>query len=221
MKRVYIPKGEAVIHESLHTDRLIVKGSIKVNGTLYAKQIYGNGSIEAGHIICDDLRADTVIAEKVSAQRIAVKRLFVLNVCRASDAIAVSDILEADVVETRKLTLCLSKVGSIVADEVIHLKRKKQGLISLLWRSWWRCAFLPGKKGKEGKVGPKKKLDTKSPQLEVVQISKTPDVPISSVATELAPKMDVAIQSLVILLEAMRDSCGAVSEKKADDEGAA
>ena len=48
MKTVYIPKGETVRYETLETDRLVVKGCLKVTYGIKAKTISGGGMITAG-----------------------------------------------------------------------------------------------------------------------------------------------------------------------------
>ena len=50
MKTVYIPKGETVRYETLETDRLVVKGCLKVTYGIKAKTISGGGMITAGTV---------------------------------------------------------------------------------------------------------------------------------------------------------------------------
>ena len=45
MKTVYIPKGETVSYETLETERLVVKGCLKVAYGIKAKTISGSGGI--------------------------------------------------------------------------------------------------------------------------------------------------------------------------------
>ena len=43
MKTIYIPKGETVSYENLTTDRIVVKGCLRVLDGIKAKSISGNG----------------------------------------------------------------------------------------------------------------------------------------------------------------------------------
>ncbi len=65
MKTVYIPRGETVSYESLETDRLVVKGCLKVAYGIHARTISGGGVITAGTVSADEIRVDDLEADSV------------------------------------------------------------------------------------------------------------------------------------------------------------
>lgn len=196
MKKEYIPHGAVVPRESLYTDKLVVRGTLKVSGRLAAKTvvihdggiieagefgcetarvlgslkvggqitvsaIIGSGTVMAREIIADDIQTDILQAESVSAGRIAARKLFALSDCRATSCIAVSESIEASRVETAKLTMCHSRIGSCDADEVITLVPRGRSMLSLLWRSWWSRRTLSMTRTGEKKAGKKEKEDAR------------------------------------------------------------
>lgn len=140
MKTVYIPKGETVSYETLETERLVVKGCLKAAYGIKAKTISGGGVITAGTVSADDiqvgdLEAGSVVCRRLIAKRVQVPELF------ASECAAVSCFLSSAYVATRTLTVALSEIDKVDADEVIHLKPRKRSLFRLLLasalRSFW------------------------------------------------------------------------------------
>ena len=140
MKTVYIPKGETVRYETLATDRLVVKGCLKVTYGIKAKTISGGGMITAGTVSADDIRVDDLEAASVTCQRLIAKRVQTPELF-AFESAAVSCFLSSAFVATGKLTVALSEIDEVKADEVIHLKPKKRSLFRLLLasalRSFW------------------------------------------------------------------------------------
>ena len=140
MKTVYIPKGETVRYETLETDRLVVKGCLKVTYGIKAKTISGGGMITAGTVSADDIRVDDLEAASVTCQRLIAKRVQTPELF-AFESAAVSCFLSSAFVATGKLTVALSEIDEVKADEVIHLKPRKRSLFRLLLvsalRSFW------------------------------------------------------------------------------------
>jgi len=140
MKTIYIPKGETVTYETLETDRLVVKGCLKVAYGIKARSISGNGMVIAGTVSADDIRVDDLDAASVICRRLIAKRVQTPELF-ASESAAVSCFLSSAYVETGKLTIALSEIDEVKADEVIHLKQRKRGLFRLLLasalRSFW------------------------------------------------------------------------------------
>lgn len=143
MKKFYVPRGETVILAELHTEQIIVEGTLKVSGKLTAKHMQGHGYVEAEEIICDTSTLETVQAQIVTAQKIIAKKLLVRD-CR-SDEIVVTDFLEALQVQARRLSMTASKLEHCDADETIILPQKKRGMMGMLMASWWRSLFLSNK----------------------------------------------------------------------------
>ena len=140
MKTVYIPKGETVRYETLETDRLVVKGCLKVTYGIKAKTISGGGMITAGTVSADDIRVNDLEAASVTCQRLIAKRVQTPELF-AFESAAVSCFLSSAFVATGKLTVALSEIDEVKADEVIHLKPRKRSLFRLLLvsalRSFW------------------------------------------------------------------------------------
>ncbi len=141
MKTVYIPKGETVSYENLTTECLLVEGCLKVAYDLKAKKIIGSGSVAAGSISADDIRADELKSVKtvcrcLIAKRVETSELFV------SENAAVSCLLSADYVQARQLSVALSYVHDVEADEIINLKQKKRGLFRFLFASALRSLWV-------------------------------------------------------------------------------
>ena len=140
MKTVYIPKGETVRYETLATDRLVVKGCLKVTYGIKAKTISGGGMITAGTVSADDIRVNDLEAASVTCQRLIAKRVQTPELF-AFESAAVSCFLSSAFVATGKLTVALSEIDEVKTDEVIHLKPRKRSLFRLLLvsalRSFW------------------------------------------------------------------------------------
>ena len=140
MKTVYVPKGETVRYETLATDRLVVKGCLKVTYGIKARTISGGGMITAGTMSADDIRVDDLEAASVTCQRLIAKRVQTPELF-AFESAAVSCFLSSAYVATGKLTVALSEIDEVKADEVIHLKPRKRSLFRLLLvsalRSFW------------------------------------------------------------------------------------
>lgn len=160
MKKVYIPAGETVCYDTLHTDILVVKGCLNVRGKLTTKSIQGKGMIEADEIICDTADVNSVTARLFTAQKIAARKLFVTE-CRAA-VIAVTDFIEAVTVHAEQLTMTLSSISNCEAGEIIVLPQKKRRLLGMLLMSWWRSFLL------SRSTAPKKQAK-KSPRLKPQQ----------------------------------------------------
>ena len=148
MKTVYIPKGETVSYETLETERLVVKGCLKVPYGIKAKTISGSGVIIASTVSADDIRVDDLEAASVTCQRLIAKRVQTPELF-AFESVAVSCFLSSAYVATGKLTVALSEIDEVKADEVIHLKPRKRSLFRLLLASalrsfWTSLTVRPG-----------------------------------------------------------------------------
>lgn len=137
MKTVYIPKGETVCYESLITERVIVEGCLKVTYGVKAKDICGHGMLCAGTIEADTVCIGSAEAASVICKRLIAKRVQVPEVF-ASESTAVSCFLSASYVETGKLTVSISEIDEVKAQEVINLTPKKRSLFGTLLASTLR-----------------------------------------------------------------------------------
>ena len=140
MKTVYIPKGETVHYETLVTDHLVVKGYLDVTYGVKAKTISGSGVICAGSAEADSIRIDSLEAATAICKRLIAKRVQAPEVF-ASESAVVSCFLSAAYVETGRLTVSISEIDEVKADEVINLTKKKRTLFGTLLaaalRSFW------------------------------------------------------------------------------------
>ena len=127
MKTVYIPKGETVRYESLMTEHLVVHGCLEVTRGIKARTIAGQGTINAGSIDADVIRVDDVEAGSIVCKRLLAKR-----------------------VETGRLTVTLSEIDEVKAEEVVNLTPKKRTLfgtlLASLLRSFWTALTVHGQK---------------------------------------------------------------------------
>lgn len=149
MKTVYIPKGETVHYESLATEHLVVRGHLHVDYGIKAKTITGGGTINAGSIDADVIRVDDVESGSIVCKRLLAKRVQAPEVF-ASESAAVSSFLSAAYVETGRLTVALSEIDEVNAQEVINLTPKKRTLLGTLLasllRSFWTVLTVHGQK---------------------------------------------------------------------------
>lgn len=146
MKTVYIPRGETVHYETLVTDHLVVKGCLDVNYGVKAKTISGSGVICAGSAEADSIRIDSLEAATVICKQLIAKRVQAPEVF-ASESAVVSCFLSAAYVETGRLTVSISEIDEVKADEVINLTKKKRTLFGTLLaaalRSFWVSLTAP------------------------------------------------------------------------------
>lgn len=150
MKTIYIPKGETVRYDTLVTEHLIVKGCLQVADDIKAKTISGSGVISAGSVSADRISIDELEATAVICKRLIAKKVMAPEVF-ASESAVVSCFLSASYVETGKLTVSISEINDVKADEVVHLTAKKRSLFGTLLasvlRSLWTALTAPKTRG--------------------------------------------------------------------------
>ncbi len=153
MKTIYIPKGETVCYETLETERLIVHGCVRVTYGIHAKAIIGKGVVVAGTIEADDIRVRCIDCASVICKRLIANNVQTPELI-ASECAAVSTFLSAAYVKTGRLTVAVSEVDEVDADEVVNLGAKRRGLFGLLLasalRSFWTKLTAPAARGADG-----------------------------------------------------------------------
>ncbi len=107
---------------------------------IHARTISGGGVITAGTVSADDIRVDDLEADSVICKRLIAKRVLTPELF-ASESAAVSCYLSSAHVETGKLTVTLSEIFDVQADEIIHLKRRRRSLFRLLLASALRSLW--------------------------------------------------------------------------------
>lgn len=199
MKTVYIPKGETAHYESLVTEHLVVHGHLHVTYGIKAKTITGKGVINAGTIdadtVCiDDVEAASVICKRLIAKRAQAPEIF------ASESAAVSCFLSAAYVETGKLTVAISEIDVVEAQEVVNLKPKKRSLFGTLLasvlRSFWTALTVRGEKAEvmDAEFTPVQEETAEATQEEPAaeQPATVQEVPVATAE----PEMDVVDEEL-------------------------
>lgn len=171
MKTVYIPKGETVHYESLVTEHLVVHGHLYVTYGIKAKSINGKGVINAGTVEADTVCVDDVEAASVICKRLLAKRVQSPEVF-ASESAAVSCFLSAAYVETGKLTVVISEIDVVEAQEVVNLQPRKRSLLGTLLasvlRSFWTALTVQDKKQvMDAEFTPVQEEQTENPQKEI------------------------------------------------------
>lgn len=141
MKTMYIPKGTVMRYESINTDTLIVKGQLIVKGIIQAKRISGSGVIEAHKIIAHTIIADVIDVEHIFAKKVVANKVFCIS-SKVSFGVLAKDYIEAYNVETPKITITLSKIERIEANEIIRLVPKKRNFLGVLFVSWLQERFM-------------------------------------------------------------------------------
>lgn len=140
MKKLFVPRGESVAYQTIHTDELVVKGYLEVDDDIRARHISGDGIIVAGSISADTLVMDEVEAGVVTADKIVAHRMTAPE-CRGK-VILVTGYLGAERVKAGKLTVGLSDIREVEADEVVNLSGKRHSLLGALVLSWLRCKWM-------------------------------------------------------------------------------
>ena len=140
MKKVFIPAGESRSYETLVTEHLVVDGHLNVVNGLKAKTISGTGVITAGEVSADvchigELETATAIFRKLMARRVSAAEVF------ASDCACVTHFFSAAYVETGRLTMSVSEIDKVNADEIITLQ-KQRGMFGALVASSLRAFWL-------------------------------------------------------------------------------
>lgn len=153
MKSIYIPKGESRSYEYLVADNLVVNGHLNVVNGIKAKRISGHGVITAGTVYGDNITADEIETSTIVCKRLMAKRIIAAEVF-ASNFAVVSCFLSSAYVETGRLTAALSEIDEVKADEVIHLRPHKHGMLRTLLlsalRSFWLALTVPSAKADDG-----------------------------------------------------------------------
>lgn len=141
MKNLYIPKGKTLHYEALSCQNIVVDGILVVEKTLRARSISGKGVLDAGtvsvrHAAAIDIECASLIAETLIAERVCAAEVIL------SGPAVVSCYLEAEYVETPKLTVGKSRIGTLRAVDVINLPEKRRGILGALAAGFLRRLWL-------------------------------------------------------------------------------
>lgn len=141
MKNLYIPKGKTLHYETLSCQNIVNDGVLVVDQTIRARNISGKGFLDAGtvsarHVGAMDIECATIIGETLAAERVCAAEVTL------SGPAVVSCYLEAEYVETPKLTVGKSNIGTLNAPDVVNLPEKKRGITSALMAGFFRRLWL-------------------------------------------------------------------------------
>lgn len=131
MKNLYIPKGKTLHYETLSCQNIVNDGVLVVDETIRARNISGKGFLDAGtisarHVAAMDIECAAIVGETLAAERVCAAEVTL------SGPAVVSCYLEAEYVETPKLTVGKSNIGTLRSPDVVNLPEKKRGITSAL-----------------------------------------------------------------------------------------
>lgn len=141
MKNLYIPKGKTLRYESLACQNIVNDGVLIVENSIQARHISGKGVLNAGSIACRSLIAADIDAAHITTGKLAAERVCASEV-RASGAAVVSCCLEAAYVEAPRLTVALSQIGELRAQEVVNLSDKHRSIPGALLAGFFRRLWM-------------------------------------------------------------------------------
>lgn len=132
MKTIYVPKGETVRYHDLYADRIIVDGCLRVECSLIAKNIGGNGAVHAGKVSANNIRtgyldACSVLCKRLLAERVDAPEVF------ASECVVVSGVLSSCMVETPKLTAAIYEVEELKVKDLVSVQAKQRSIWAILF----------------------------------------------------------------------------------------
>ncbi len=140
MKELYIPRGKTVSLSHVEAERIIIKGVLNVDTTVRVRRIMGDGVLVAGHVSAGSVTASDIEAATVTAKRLAADRVVAAEL-HISRSAAVRDYLEAEFVETPRLTVYQYEVEELRAKRVTRLPDKRGGLLTTILISQLRTAW--------------------------------------------------------------------------------
>lgn len=141
MKNLYIPKGKTLRYDSLACWNIVNDGVLIVENSIQARHISGKGVLDAGSIACRSLAAADIDAAHITTGKLAAERVCASEV-RVSGAAVVSCCLEAAYVEVPKLTVALSQIGELRAQEVVNLSDKRRSIPGALLAGFFRRLWM-------------------------------------------------------------------------------
>ncbi len=141
MKNLYIPKGKTLRYESLVCQNIVNDGALIVENRIQARHISGKGVVNAGAISCRSLTASDIDAAYITTGKLAAECVCASEV-KVSGAAVVSCCLEAAYVETPKLTVALSHVGEMQAQEVVKLSDRRRSIFAALLAGFVRKLWM-------------------------------------------------------------------------------
>ena len=142
MKNLYIPKGKTLHYEALACRNIVNDGVLIVENSIQARHISGKGILDAGSIACRSLAAADIDAAHIMTEKLAAERVCASEV-RVSGAAVVSCCLEAAYVETPRLTVALSQIGELRAQEVVNLSDRRRSIPGALLAGFFRRLWMP------------------------------------------------------------------------------
>ncbi len=140
MKELYIPRGKTLRYESLVCPSIVNDGTLIVEKDAKARHITGKGILKAGSISCRDLAAMDIEAATITTGTLTAERVCAAEV-KVSNSMRVSCCLEAERVETPRLTVAVCEVGELEADKVVYLADREPNALLALLAGFFRWAW--------------------------------------------------------------------------------
>ena len=139
-KTMYIPKWQESRFENLTCDRIVLNGSLHVDGRLKTKHISGKGFLYAKWITATSITANTVDADTIATDTLAASHVYAYDV-HAVRSMEVSSLINANYVKTGHITYCDSEILNLEAGEAVKLAPKRRGLLRTLFASLIRTTW--------------------------------------------------------------------------------
>lgn len=111
-------------YESLETEYIIVNGCVKVASGVSAKTVSGDGVVKAQSVHAGDIRVRELECGSVICRRLIAHQAQTMELI-ASKSAAVSVFLSAQYVKAGKLTVSVSEIDELDAEEVVNLGAKR------------------------------------------------------------------------------------------------
>lgn len=139
-KTMYIPKWQESRFSNLTCERIVVNGTLYVDGKLSTKHISGNGFIFAKWITATSITVNIVDADSIATDTLAAAHINAFDI-HAVQSIEVSTLVTANYVKTGRMIYADSEIRDLQADEVIKLAPKRRGLLRTLFASFVRSKW--------------------------------------------------------------------------------
>ena len=139
-KTMYIPKGQECRFDNLTCERIVVNGSLHVDGRLKTKHVCGKGFVYAKWITAASITAHTVDADTISTDTLVAAYVNAFDI-HAIQGMAVSSLITANYVKTERISYSDAEIRDLQAAEVIKLSPKRRSLLRTLLESYVRSKW--------------------------------------------------------------------------------
>ena len=137
---IYVPVGQTLICEQVHVKKVVIDGTLKVQGDVFTDYIGGKGLLIANEVYAGKIQIRTIKAKSVVAACGICKRAFFQD-CSISHTLVVKDYIRAERVSAEKLVVTSSEIQSYDVDTLSQQPPQRTNMLLFLVRSsitdWW------------------------------------------------------------------------------------